>query len=49
MEILNKEFNLNEKGLSAVGVVALGYRTDSDFNASLPKSRLDEKELFTFL
>ena len=26
LEILNKEFNLNEKGFRAVGVVALGYR-----------------------
>lgn len=31
---------LPEKGLRAVVAVALGYRSDADFNAALPKSRL---------
>lgn len=49
LEILNQEFGLKEKGLSAIGVVALGYRTDQDFNSSLPKSRLDEKDIFNWI
>ena len=49
LDILNDEFNLKEEGYSAIGAVSLGYRTDSDFNSSLPKSRLDEKDIFTWL
>ena len=36
---LNQEFELTEKGLTAVAVIALGYRDKDDFNADLPKSR----------
>ncbi|KLV08906.1 dihydropteridine reductase [Photobacterium aquae] len=46
---LNQEFGLLEKGYSAVALVALGYRKETDFNASLPKSRLREEEIFTIL
>lgn len=46
---LNNEFKLTEKGLTALGMVALGYRSEDDFNAKLPKSRLPEEEIFTFL
>lgn len=46
--ILDKKFHLREKGLTSVILVALGYRSDADFNAPLPKSRLDESALFTF-
>ena len=49
MEILNKEFGLNDKGLTAIAAVALGYRQDTDFNSSLPKSRLEEDETFTWI
>lgn len=49
LQILNDEFALNEKGLIASAVVALGYHHDDDFNAKLPKSRLPAKELFTEL
>ncbi len=49
LAILDDEFNLKEDGYSAIGAVSLGYRTDSDFNSSLPKSRLDEKDIFTWL
>ncbi len=49
LEVLNREFELPEKGLSAVAVVALGYHAADDFNASLPKSRLPEAELFTLI
>ncbi|TKB48834.1 oxygen-insensitive NAD(P)H nitroreductase [Ferrimonas sediminicola] len=47
--VLNQEFDLLEKGYTAVAMVALGYRKESDFNASLPKSRLTEQEIFTQL
>lgn len=49
LEVLNKEFKLPQKGLTAVAVVALGYQDKNDFNAVLPKSRLPEEELFTLL
>ena len=48
-ELLNKEFGLAEKGLKASVIVALGYRSDSDFNAKLPKSRLPDEVVFTRL
>lgn len=48
--LINEEFGLNEKGLTAVGIVSLGYRDENkDYNASLPKSRLDEKDIITWL
>ncbi|MCH7379157.1 MULTISPECIES: oxygen-insensitive NAD(P)H nitroreductase [Acinetobacter] len=48
-ELMNKEFGLAEKGLNASVIVALGYRSDSDFNAKLPKSRLPDEVVFTRL
>ena len=48
-DTLNKEFKLTEKGLKASVIVALGYRSDSDFNAKLPKSRLPDEVVFTHL
>jgi len=48
-DVLNEEFDLLSMGFSAVAVVALGYRAEDDFNAALPKSRLAEAELFTWL
>ncbi|MEG1696819.1 MAG: oxygen-insensitive NAD(P)H nitroreductase [Acinetobacter sp.] len=48
-DTLNKEFKLTEKGLKASVIVALGYRSDSDFNAKLPKSRLPDQVIFTRL
>lgn len=44
---LDQLFNLTEKGLKAVAVVALGKASSDDFNASLPKSRLDKELIFT--
>lgn len=44
---LNNEFGLIEKGLNASVVVALGYRQDDDFNATLKKTRLDKSEIIT--
>lgn len=46
---LDAEFGLREKGFTAVAAVALGYRSRSDFNAALPKSRLPEEEIITAL
>ena len=48
-DTLNNEFKLTEKGLKASVIVALGYRSDSDFNAKLPKSRLPDQVIFTRL
>ena len=48
-DTLNKEFKLTEKVLKASVIVALGYRSDSDFNAKLPKSRLPDQVIFTRL
>lgn len=49
VKALDEEFNLREKGFTALVMVALGYRVVDDFNAGLPKSRLSEKEVFTLL
>lgn len=47
--IINQEFGLAEKGLKASVIVALGYRSENDFNAKLPKSRLADDVIFTRL
>lgn len=47
--ILDAEFGLNERDLTAITAVALGYRADSDFNAALPKSRLAAEDIFTVI
>lgn len=47
--ILSKELELAEKGLSPAVIVALGYHSDADFNAKLPKSRLPEKAIFSHI
>ena len=47
--ILDAEFDLNARDLTAVTAVALGYRADSDFNAGLPKSRLAADDIFTLI
>ncbi|OUJ14149.1 oxygen-insensitive NAD(P)H nitroreductase [Acetobacter okinawensis] len=47
--ILSTELGLAEKGLSPAVIVALGYHSDADFNASLPKSRLPEKSVFSHI
>ncbi|WP_347374738.1 oxygen-insensitive NAD(P)H nitroreductase [Aequorivita sp. Q41] len=49
LKILDQEFALREKGLTAVAVVSLGYRKETDFNATLPKSRFPEEEIITQL
>ena len=48
-EILNTELGLTEKGLRSSVIVSLGYRSENDFNAKLPKSRLPAEDIFTKL
>ncbi len=47
--VLDEVLGLHEQGLTAVVIAALGYRSDDDFNAALPKSRLSADEVFTVL
>lgn len=44
---LDKEFGLNEKGYTAVAIISFGYRAEDDFNAKLPKSRLEDEVIFS--
>ena len=46
---LDKALGLREKGFTSVVLVSLGLRSEQDFNAALPKSRLPRDELFTFI
>ncbi len=47
-KILSKEFKLKEKNLAANTVIALGYRKENeDFNANLPKSRLNKNSIIS--
>jgi len=48
-DVLDEVLGLREQGLTAVVLAALGYRSEDDFNAGLPKSRLGEDEVFTLL
>ncbi|SPL71487.1 oxygen-insensitive NAD(P)H nitroreductase [Acinetobacter stercoris] len=48
-KIISEEFKLKEQGLIPSVLLTLGYRSDSDFNAKLPKSRLNKEEIFTRL
>ena len=48
-DLINQEFDLAEKGLKASVIVSLGYRSETDFNAKLPKSRLADDVIFTRL
>ncbi|MDH5785782.1 MAG: oxygen-insensitive NAD(P)H nitroreductase [Chromatiales bacterium] len=48
-DVLDEVLGLEEKGLRSVVLVALGYRSEEDFNAGLPKSRLAEEEVVTLL
>lgn len=44
---LDEALGLREKGLSSTVVVALGYRSEADANAKLPKSRFSAEHLIT--
>lgn len=48
-QIINDELQLTEKGLIPSVLLTLGYRSENDFNARLPKSRLSKEEIFTQL
>ncbi|MDN3453137.1 MULTISPECIES: oxygen-insensitive NAD(P)H nitroreductase [unclassified Psychrobacter] len=47
LKALDEEFDLRRKGYTAVAMVALGYRSEDDFNAELTKSRFDEETIIT--
>lgn len=47
--ILDKILNLHEKNSTAVLMIGIGYGKEDDFNAKLPKSRLDLGDLITEL
>lgn len=46
---LDQALNLRERGLTGVVLVSLGRRSDKDFNAALPKSRLPKEAVFTHI
>lgn len=46
---LDIELGLREQGLTSVVLVSLGVKSDKDFNAVLPKSRLPREQIFTFI
>lgn len=47
--VLDRELGLAERGLHSVVLAALGYRSEDDFNACLPKSRLAADEIVTLM
>ncbi|ENM5735913.1 oxygen-insensitive NAD(P)H nitroreductase [Vibrio mimicus] len=48
-QVLDEEFGLTEKGFNSVVIVPLGYHSEDDFNAKLPKSRWPAEVVFTEL
>lgn len=46
---LNEALDLRAKGLTSVVLATLGYRSEDDFNAKLPKSRLPAAVVFSEL
>lgn len=47
--VLDEALGLSERGLRSVVLAALGYRSEEDFNAALPKSRLPADEIVTLI
>ena len=47
--IITEELALTEQGLIPSVLLTLGYRSETDFNAKLPKSRLNPDLIFTTL
>jgi nitroreductase/dihydropteridine reductase len=47
--IISEELKLTEQGLIPSVLLTLGYRSENDFNAKLPKSRLPAEDIFTKL
>jgi nitroreductase / dihydropteridine reductase len=48
-QIISEELKLAEQGLIPSVIMTLGYRSENDFNAKLPKSRLNAENIFTKL
>ncbi|OTG81844.1 NAD(P)H nitroreductase [Acinetobacter sp. ANC 4558] len=48
-QIISDELHLAEQGLIPSVLLTLGYRSETDFNAKLPKSRLNAENIFTVL
>ena len=48
-QALDEALGLSAQGLRGAVLVALGYRSDKDFNAALPKSRVAAEQVFTVL
>ncbi|HMW49664.1 MAG TPA: oxygen-insensitive NAD(P)H nitroreductase, partial [Cellvibrionaceae bacterium] len=48
-DVLNRELHLTHRGLTGVALVAVGYGADTDFNASLPKSRFAAEQIMSFI
>jgi nitroreductase / dihydropteridine reductase len=46
---LDLELGLRDRGLTSVVLAAFGHRSEQDFNAKLPKSRLPREQVFTFI
>jgi nitroreductase / dihydropteridine reductase len=46
---LDLELGLRERGYTSVVMASFGYRSEQDFNAGLPKSRLPRDQIFTFI
>ncbi|WP_312152705.1 oxygen-insensitive NAD(P)H nitroreductase [Atlantibacter hermannii] len=46
---MDEALGLSEQGLRSVVMATVGYHSESDFNAGLPKSRLAAEEIFTVL
>lgn len=46
---VNAALDLAERGYTALVMVALGYRSEADFNANLPKSRLPAETVISHL
>lgn len=48
-KVISDEFELEKQGLRPSVVVTLGYRSEADSNATLPKARFQDKYIFTTL
>jgi nitroreductase / dihydropteridine reductase len=46
---LDVELGLRERGYTSVVLAAFGHRSEQDFNAKLPKSRLTREQFFSFI
>lgn len=46
---MDEVLGLKEKGLHSLVVASVGFNSEKDFNASLPKSRFSEQDVITEL